>query len=311
MTTSSAIENTQSTPPKTSTDWLVVGAAAFTMVAWASAFVVIRFVARDVSPGALSVGRLVVASVVLSGLMIGKKRVKMTGREWALVALIGVAWFGVYNVALNAGEQHVDAGTAAMLIQLAPILIGVLAGILLGEGFPRMLVIGGLVAFAGTIIIGVATSTGHADLAGVLLVLLSAVVYAIAMVAQKVVLRRIPGLQVTWLACLIGTIACLPFVGSLVADLASAQAPAYFGIIYLGVVPTALAFTTWAYALSRTSAGKLGVLTFAVPPIAILLGWLFLGEVPVPLAILGGALSLVGVAIARRPAKIKAPAPVG
>ena len=51
--------------------------------------------------------------------------------------------------------------------------------------------------------------------------------------------------------------------------------------------------------------------TFAVPPIAILLGWLFLGEVPVPLAILGGALSLVGVAIARRPVKIKAPAPVG
>ena len=48
----------------------------------------------------------------------------------------------------------------AMLIQLAPILIGVLAGILLGEGFPRMLVIGGLVAFVGTLIIGIATSTG-------------------------------------------------------------------------------------------------------------------------------------------------------
>ena len=77
------------------------------------------------------------------------------------------------------------------------------------------------------------------------------------------------------------------------------------------MIPTALAFTTWAYALTRTSAGKLGVTTFAVPPIAILLGWLFLGEVPVPLAILGGALSLVGVAIARRPAKIKALAPVG
>ena len=229
MTTTPAIENKHSTKTERSTDWLVVFAAAFTVVAWASAFVVIRFVARDITPGALSLGRLVIASVVLSGLMIGKKRVKMTGREWGLVALIGVAWFGVYNVALNAGEQHVDAGTAAMLIQLAPILIGVLAGLLLGEGFPRMLVIGGLVAFAGTIIIGVATSTGHADIAGVLLVLLSAVVYAIAMVAQKVVLRRIPGLQVTWLACLIGTIACLPFVGPLVADLASAPAPAIGG----------------------------------------------------------------------------------
>ena len=50
-----------------------MGAAAFTVVAWASAFVVIRFVAHDVSPGALSLGRLVIGSVVLSGLMIGKQ----------------------------------------------------------------------------------------------------------------------------------------------------------------------------------------------------------------------------------------------
>ncbi len=310
MSTTPAID--QPTTPTTTpvTDWRVLAAVAFTVVAWASAFVVIRFVAQDISPGALSLGRLIVGSLVLSALMIGKKRVAMTGREWALVALIGVAWFAVYNVSLNAGERHIDAGTASMLIQLAPILIGVLAGFILGEGFPKMLVIGGLVAFAGTIIIGVATSTGHADLTGVLLVLLSAVVYAVAMVAQKVVLRRIPGLQVTWLACLIGMVACLPFIGSLIRDLVTAHPATIGGMVYLGVVPTALAFTTWAFALSRMSAGKLGVTTFAVPPIAILLGWLFLGEVPVLLAILGGALSVVGVAIARRPAKIKAPAPV-
>jgi drug/metabolite transporter (DMT)-like permease len=284
-------------------DLKVVGAASFTVLAWASAFVAIRYVARDVSPGALSLGRLVVAGVVLTALMLGRTRVAMTRREWGLVALIGVAWFAVYNVSLNAGEQRVDAGTAAMLIQLAPILIGVLAGLTLGEGFPTMLVIGGLVAFAGTIVIGVSTSTGHADLTGVALVLLSAVVYAVAMVAQKVVLRRISGLQVTWLACLIGMVACLPFTGPLVHDLARARPTAVIGIVYLGVVPTALAFTTWAYALGRTSAGRLGVTTFAVPPIAIALGWVFLGEVPAVLAIAGGALSLVGVAIARRPSR--------
>ena len=132
-----------------------------TVVAWASAFVVIRYAAHDIGPGALSLGRLLVGSLALSAMMIGRKLVRMSTREWALTALVGVAWFAVYSVALNAGEQHVDAGTASMLIQFAPILIGVLAGILLGEGFPRMLVIGGLVAFAGTLIIGFATSTGR------------------------------------------------------------------------------------------------------------------------------------------------------
>jgi drug/metabolite transporter (DMT)-like permease len=292
-------------------DWRSLLAVAITVVAWASAFVVIRYAAHDISPGALSLGRLLVASLALSAMMLGRTLVRMSTREWALTGLVGIAWFAIYSVALNAGEQHVDAGTASMLIQFAPILIGVLAGILLGEGFPRMLVIGGLVAFAGTLIIGFATSTGEADLAGVLLVLLSATVYSIAMVAQKVVLRRIPALQVTWLACLIGTVACLPFAGGLVRDLSVAPTPQILGVVYLGLVPTALAFSTWAYALSHTSAGKLGVTTFVVPPITILLAWLFLSEVPPMLAILGGALSLIGVAIARRPSGPRVSVPSG
>ena len=186
--TADQIRQTSITGP--GSDWRTVLAVTITVFAWASAFVVIRYAARH-PPGALSLGRLLVASLALSAMMIGRKLVRMTAREWALTALVGVAWFAVYSVALNAGEQTVDAGTAAMLIQLAPVLIGILAGFLLGEGFPRMLVIGGLVAFAGTLLIGLATSTGQADLAGVLLVLLSATVYSIAMVAQKIVLRRI------------------------------------------------------------------------------------------------------------------------
>jgi len=298
-------------PERTSPDWSVVTAVTITVVAWASAFVVIRFVGHDYSPGSLSLGRLAIGAAALTVMMIGRRRVAMSRRDWGLVAIIGVAWFGVYNVALNAGERTVDAGTAAMLIQLAPILIGLLAGLILGEGFPRMLVIGGLVAFGGTLLIGIATSTGNADIGGVLLVLLSAVVYSVAMVAQKAVLRRIPALQVTWLGCAVGMVVCLPFAGSLVSDVARAPAESTLGVVYLGVVPTAIAFSTWAYALSRTSAGRLGVTTFVVPPIAIGLGWLFLDEVPELLAGVGGVLSLVGVAIARRPPRpvVAPPAP--
>lgn len=290
----------------------VLVAVAITVLAWASAFVVIRYVGPDFSPGSLTLGRLLVGSVVLTVTVLlqgvlARPRVRLVRlgrREWALVGLVGVAWFGIYNVALNAGERHVDAGTASMVVQVAPILVGVLAGLALGEGFPRMLVVGGLVAFAGTLLIGITASVsggGHVEAAGVLLVLVSAVVYSVAMVAQKVVLRRVPGLQVTWLACLVGTVATLPFAPTLLREVADAPPRALLGVGYLGLVPTALAFSTWAYALSRTSAGRLGVTTYAVPPIAIVLGWLLLGEGPALLAVLGGVLSLVGVAVARRP----------
>ncbi len=71
-------------------------------------------------------------------------------------------------------------------------------------------------------------------------------------------------------------------------------------VVYLSVFPTAVAFTTWAYALSRTTAGRMGATTYLVPPLAVLMGWMVLGEVPPALALLGGALCLVGVAVSRR-----------
>ncbi|MGI3786140.1 MAG: DMT family transporter, partial [Janthinobacterium lividum] len=216
--------------------------------------------------------------------------------------------FAVYNVALNAGERHLDAGTASMIIQISPVLIAVLAGTLLHEGFPRPLVVGTLVALLGTLLIGVATSTagagersaGAAPLLGVVLVLVSAVVYAGALVAQKVVLRRLSGVLVTWAACTVGFVACLPFAGALVSELSVAPTRVWWAVVYLGVVPTAIAFSTWAYALGRSDAGRLSISTYAVPPVAIAMGWLFLGEVPLVLAVVGGAVSLVGVAVSRR-----------
>ena len=127
--------------------------------------------------------------------------------------------------------------------------------------------------------------------------------YAIAVVTQKPLLVDVSALRVTWLACTVGAVCCLPFAGQLVDGVQHAQAQTIWILVYLGALPTALAFTTWAYALARTSAGKLGVTTYLVPPIAILMGWLFLGETPVPLAYAGGVLCLAGVALARRKPK--------
>jgi drug/metabolite transporter (DMT)-like permease len=70
-------------------------------------------------------------------------------------------------------------------------------------------------------------------------------------------------------------------------------------MVYLAVAPMAIGFLTWGYALARTTAGRMGSMTYLVPPIAILLGWLLLDEVPPALAIVGGALCLTGVIVAQ------------
>jgi drug/metabolite transporter (DMT)-like permease len=119
-------------------------------------------------------------------------------------------------------------------------------------------------------------------------------------VAQKPLLARLPALEVTWLACTVGAVACLPFAPQLVEEAGVARLPTLGWVVYLGAFPTAIAFTTWAYALSHTTAGRMGATTYLVPPVTIALAWVLLGETPVALAFVGGALCLAGVALSRR-----------
>jgi drug/metabolite transporter (DMT)-like permease len=286
-----------------------LAAAGVTVVLWASAFVSIRHAGEAYSPGALALGRLATAALVL-GVIAAVRRVGWPRRgAWPGILVSGVLWFGGYMVFLNWGEREVDAGTAALLVNVGPILIALLGIVLLRERVPRPLWLGIVVSFAGTVVVGLSMSGGGgASLLGVLLCLLAAVTYAIGVVSQKPALAHGSALQVTTYGVLVGFAACLPFAGRLVSEAADAPVSATLNLFYLGVFPTALAFTTWAYALARTTAGKLGATTYVVPAIVVAMSWLFLGEVPGLLTLAGGALCLVGVALSRRASAAPAPA---
>jgi drug/metabolite transporter (DMT)-like permease len=295
--TGSAPQPTGSTAPT----WLPVAAVGVTLLLWASAFVAIRHLAGTFSPGSLSLGRLLVGSICLGVVALGRGLPRPTRGQWVSIVTIGVLWFGIYNVALNAGEQHVDAGTAVMLIQVSPVLVALLAATFLHEEFTLYLGLGLALAFGGVALIATASdSSGDRSVLGVVLCLVAAVVYSISLVLQKPLVAKLPAIHVTWLACTVGAVVCLPFVGRLIDDTRAASASDVWWVLYLGVFPTAIAFTTFAYALRTMSASSLGVTTYLVPPITIVMGWLFLGETPPGMAYVGGALALVGVAVARR-----------
>src|SRR3954452_16402305 len=283
--------------------WLPPAAVGVTLLLWASAFVAIRHLADTFSPGSLSLGRLLVGSICLGGVAaLGRGLRGPAARQWLSILTIGVLWFGIYNVALNAGEHHVDAGTAVMLIQVSPVLVALLAATFLHERFTLYLALGLALAFGGVALIatGSSDSNGDRSVLGVVLCLLSAVVYSISLVLQKPLVAKLPAIHVTWLACTVGAVVCLPFAGRLVDATRAASASDIWWVVYLGVFPTAIAFTPFAYALRTMSASSLGVTTYLVPPLTILMGWLFLDETPPGMAYVGGVLPLVGVAVARR-----------
>ncbi|MEU2930108.1 DMT family transporter [Streptomyces sp. NPDC007251] len=283
---------------------LPAAAAVVTVVLWASAFVAIRSAGQEYSPGALALGRLASGALAL-GVIWAVRREGLPPREaWRGILLSGLLWFGFYMVVLNWGEQQVDAGTAALVVNVGPLLIALLGARLLGDPMPPRLLAGMGVSFAGAVTVGLSMSGGGgASVLGVVLCLLAAVAYAAGVVAQKPALGRASALQVTTFGCLVGAVACLPFAGQLAHQAAHAPLPATLGMVYLGVFPTALAFTTWAYALARTTASRMGATTYAVPALVVLMSWLVLGEVPGVLTLGGGVLCLAGVAVSRSRAR--------
>ncbi|WP_330239101.1 DMT family transporter [Streptomyces sp. NBC_00525] len=298
-------------------DRRAIAAASVTVVLWASAFVSIRASADYFEPGALALGRLLTGSAALVCLLLVKRGGVPPRKAWPGIAGSGVLWFGVYMVVLNWGEQLVDAGTASMVVNVGPMVVALLGGWLLKEGFPPLLLAGMAVSFAGAVVVGFSSSGGgSSSVLGIGLCLLAAVAYGAGVVLQKPALRHGTPMQVTTYGCVIGAVACLPFSGQLVSDLADAPVSATLNVVYLGLFPTALAFSTWAYALSRTTAGKMGATTYAVPAVVILISWIALDEVPGWITLLGGAICLGGVAVSRMrgfrgrgPGEPAAPAP--
>ena len=289
-----------SVPPTRRTELLAVGAAIVTVGLWASAFVSIRSAGEAYSPGALALGRLLAGAVALGAVCLVRREGLPPRAAWRGIAISGLLWFGFYMVVLNWGEQQVDAGTAALVVNIGPILIALLGSRLLGDAMPPRLLVGMGVSFAGAVAVGLSMSSeGGSSVLGVVLCLLAALGYATGVVAQKPALGQASVLQVTTFGCLTGAVACLPFAGQLVRDVADAPASATINMLYLGLFPTALAFTTWAYALARTTASRMGATTYAVPALVVLLSWLFLDEVPGLLTLAGGVLCLAGVAVSR------------
>lgn len=300
---------TASTPPPARTpaptaaraDLLAALAVLVTMTFWASSFVAIRFIGTDLSPGPLALIRVVVATLVLAPFVFRRGLAVPRGTGWLLVGGYAALWMALYTVVLNAAEHHLDAGTAAMLVNVAPILVTLWVGFVQRAGFAVPLVAGLVVAFVGVAIIGLGAEGGQRDLTGLLLGLLAAALYAAGVILQKGALRTIDPLSATWWGTALGAAALVMFLPATVTEVADAPTGAVVAAVYMGIFPTAVAFSLWAYALRRVDAARLSLSSYLVPAITVLLSWALLAEVPTVYGLVGGSLCLVGVAVSRLP----------
>ncbi|MEQ0559969.1 DMT family transporter [Amycolatopsis sp. NEAU-NG30] len=270
-------------------------ALAVTVVLWAAAFPAIKVGLDGYGVAGLSFARLAVASAVLL-LAAPLLKVRVPRRsDLPMIGACGLAGMSAYQLLLNWGEVHVPAGTASLLISVAPVFSALLAAAFLGERLTAVKVLGSAVALGGSALIATGGGLGFSGAAWV--VLAAAAVQAVYHFGSKPLLRRYTGLEVACYAMWAGTLFLAPLAPQAWHAAATAPAEATLSVVFLGVLPSAAGFVAWGYAVARHPIAVATGALYLVPAVALAVAYGWLGETPGWADVAGGALSIAGVVL--------------
>jgi drug/metabolite transporter (DMT)-like permease len=281
-------------------------AIALALLTWSSAYAAIAYALPFFSPGEVALARLSIGSLCFA-LLLWIRRVPLPARrDWPQLALLGVAGLTVYHLCLNYAETRIASGTASILIALVPAATAAVSAVWLHERLSLRSWIGLGVALLGTVLVVLASGQSISMDPRAWLVLVCVAVSAVYFVGQKPLFARSSTLGVTAFTFFAATLAALPFGWRLPQALSVAPWPPLAALLWLGFAPTFVGYLAWNLAVHRASASRVSSFIYLSPPIALLIGWLWLHEVPNAMILVGGVITVGGVVLTN--ARRRAPA---
>ncbi len=273
-------------------------------VSWGGTWVVAKVAVGEVPPIELSAIRFaIVAAVLLVACAV--LRIPLGTRHLGAVLVAGVVGIFGYNALVFVALVTAPASDGALIVPTMVPVLTALAAIAIGERLTRAKIAGFTLSSAGAaLVIAGAQGLGGAfspeRLVADLMTLGGAVCWAVYGVAGRIAMRDRSPTALVALTALVGALALFPlgFLERGYADVPSWPLSAWVATLYLVAIGTIVGFVLFYWVVRRFGAGIGAMSSYMVPVAALLLAFVFLGERPEPLQLIGGAVILAGVRIA-------------
>jgi len=281
---------------------------------WGGNFVTYKILLDKISPTGLLAARFVTVTAFLLAILwlTGRLRRNEPGM-WLRLFVAGVLVMGVQQILFVHGLNLTAAGEGALLFSTAPVFTALMVAVAGTEIITASSWVGVIAAFGGVAMVvlggGKATGAPGTRIAGDLLMLGSALLYAVFMVLSKGLMEKYGALKVVTFAYLFGMLVVVPAGAreALAADWAGLSFACWFCFAYLVLLAGSYGFFVWYWRISRTSPARVAVYQYAVPVVALIAAAIWLAERPTALQLVGAALVLTGLALARRTPRVPCP----
>jgi len=295
--------NTHDTEVDPKVTWRSFLYVSVPLVLWSSSFPVVRFGLFSTQnpggfqPGSLALLRFLIASAAALIYLVAARKPMPRTQDLLGLLLTGFVGISLYHFLFNYGEQQVASGAAAALVAASPVFVALFSVAFFKERLSVWGWLGVALSCSGVLIIGFMDIEGLVFDRYALALVGSAFSTALFFVLSKRFLKIYSGLQFTSYVFIAGAIPLLFFAPALGADMQHASGSALAAVVYLGLFPGLVGYAYWNKALSIMTATRLSVFLCLSPLIAAFIAWLWLGEIPTTLTVVGGIVAIAGVLI--------------
>jgi drug/metabolite transporter (DMT)-like permease len=272
---------------------MIISLIIVAVILWSSSFVGIRAALIEYSPIEVAVLRFVISSIALFLVILFHKINLPNKKDYFPFALLGLVLF-INHIALNYGIRTITAGETTLIVSSSQLFQVLLAYLFLNETISIRFLLGLFFCFLGVTIIAFQNPIGLSFNLGVVFVLIAAITNAIYFILQKPLLMKYRPLEVISYSTWIATLMLLPFGRGVIGVVSTADMSATTAVIYIGIA-TVVAHICWSKILAKIEASKAAVFLYTVPVMTIIIGFLWLRELPSLVSCVAGTIILGGV----------------